>query len=129
MDHIETDSPVTLETVRRIGAAFAARDVEGIVNSFAADGEFRNAKGPDIWGKSYKGHDEIRAFFTALFAGSADIKWRHTAEYVVGNRGVTEWHRTATLASGEKQEWLGVDIYTFRGQKILRKDTYIKVVG
>jgi hypothetical protein len=48
---------------------------------------------------------------------------------VVGNRGITEWHRSATLASGEKQEWLGVDIYTFRGQKILRKDTYIKVVG
>ena len=43
MDHIETDSPVTLETVRRIGAAFAARDVEGIVNAFAPDGEFRNA--------------------------------------------------------------------------------------
>ena len=129
MDIIETDRPVSLDTLRRIGAAFAARDVEGIVGSFAADGEFRNAKGPDIWGKSYKGHDEIRTFFAALFAGSPDIKWRHTAEYVVGNRGITEWHRTATLASGERQEWLGVDIYTFRGEKILRKDTYIKVVG
>ncbi|MGE0151034.1 MAG: nuclear transport factor 2 family protein [Reyranellaceae bacterium] len=129
MDHIETAEPVRLETIRKIGAAFAARDVDGIVAAFAADGEFRNAKGPDIWGKSYKGKEEIRQFFAALFAGSPDIAWRHTAEYVVGNRGVTEWHRTATLTSGERQEWLGVDIYTFRGQQILRKDTYIKVVG
>ena len=129
MDHIETAEPVSLETVRRIGAAFANRDVDGIVDAFAEDGEFRNAKGPEIWGKSYRGKSEIRAFFTQLFANSPDIKWRHTAEYVVGNRGITEWHRTATLTTGEKQEWLGVDIYTFRGQKILRKDTYIKVVG
>jgi ketosteroid isomerase-like protein len=129
LDIIETDTPVTLDTLRAIGAAFASRNVDAIVDSFADDGEFRNAKGPDIWGKSYKGKDEIRTFFTSLFAGSADIKWRHTAEYVVGNRAISEWHRTATLADGEKQEWLGCDIYTFRDQKILRKDTYIKCVG
>lgn len=123
------NDPVTLERVREIGAAFARRDVDAIVGCFADDGEFRNAKGPAIWGRSYKGKAEIRAFFESLFANSADIKWRHTAEYVVGNRAVTEWHRTATLSTGEKQEWLGCDLYTFRGDKIVMKDTYIKVVA
>jgi ketosteroid isomerase-like protein len=123
------DDPVTLERVREIGAAFARRDVDAIVGFFAEDGEFRNAKGPNIWGRAYKGKAEIRAFFESLFAGSADIKWQHTAEYVVGNRAVTEWHRTATLTTGEKQEWLGCDLYTFRGDKIICKDTYIKLVG
>lgn len=121
--------PVTLERVREIGAAFARRDVDAIVNAFAEDGEFRNAKGPAIWGRSYKGKAEIRAFFTALFAGSPDIQWRHTAEYVSGDKAVTEWHRTATLTSGEKQEWLGCDLYTFRDGLIVMKDTYIKVVA
>jgi len=60
---------------------------------------------------------------------SSATPWRHTAEFVAGDRAVTEWHRTATLRSGERQEWLGCDLYTFRGDKILRKDTYIKVVG
>jgi ketosteroid isomerase-like protein len=123
------DEPVTLERVREIGAAFARRDVDAIVGFFAEDGEFRNAKGPSIWGRAYKGKAEIRAFFESLFAGSADIKWLHTAEYVVGNRAVTEWHRTATLTTGEKQEWLGCDLYTFRDDKIICKDTYIKVIG
>ena len=123
------DEPVTIERVREIGDAFARRDVDAIVDCFADDGEFRNAKGPDIWGQSYKGKEQIRSYFMPLFANSPDVRWQHTAEYVVGNRAVTEWHRTATLPNGQKQEWLGCDLYTFRGNKIVRKDTYIKVVG
>lgn len=123
------DEPVTLERVREIGDAFARHDVDAIVDCFAEDGEFRNAKGPDVWGQSYKGKEQIRSYFVPLFANSPDIRWQHTAEYVVGNRAVTEWRRTATLPNGQKQEWLGCDLYTFRGDKIVRKDTYIKVVG
>ncbi len=123
------DQPVTIERVREIGDAFKRRDVDAIVSFFADDGEFRNAKGPAIWGRSYKGKAEIRTFFENLFANSPDVTGHHTAEYVVGNRAVTEWHRTATLTNGEKQEWLGCDLYTFRGDMIVMKDTYIKVVG
>ena len=130
MNQVAANIPhVTLERLREIGAAFAAHDVEGIVGAFAPEGEFRNAKGPDVWGKTYKGHAEIRAFFTSLFATASDVQWRHTAEFVCGDRAVTEWHRTATLADGTKQAWLGCDLYTFRAGMILRKDTFIKVVG
>ena len=31
--------------------------------------------------------------------------------------------------TGEKQSWLGCDLYTFRRGLIVMKDTYIKVVG
>jgi ketosteroid isomerase-like protein len=123
------EKPVTLERVREIGAAFARHDVDAIVNCFAEDGEFRNAKGPEVWGQIYKGKEAIRGYFIPLFANSPDVKWRHTSEFVVGNRAVTEWHRTATLPNGQKQEWLGCDLYTFRGDLIVMKDTYIKVVG
>ncbi len=124
-----SDQTVTVELLQEIGRAFARHDVEAIVGAFADDGEFRNAKGPDVWGQSYKGHAAIRGYFTALFANTSDVRWDHTAEYVMGDRAVTEWHRKATLSTGERQEWLGCDLYTFRGRKILRKDTYIKVVG
>ena len=124
-----TAPDVTLERLREIGAAFARHDVEGIVGAFADDGEFRNARGPDVWGQSYKGKAAIRQYFTALFAASSDVQWRHTAELVCGDRALTEWHRTATLKTGERQEWLGCDLYTFRRGLIVMKDTYIKVVG
>ena len=119
---------VTLERLHDIAAAFARRDVDGILNYFAEDGEFRNARGPHHWGESYRGKAEIRRYFEPLFAGSGDVQWRHTSEFIHGNRAVTEWHRTATLASGEKQSWLGCDLYTFRTGLIVMKDTYIKVV-
>ena len=120
---------VTLERLHEIADAFARRDVDGIVNSFAEDGEFRNAKGPDFWGQSYKGKAVIRSYFTPLFASTGDVAWKHTSEFICGNRAVTEWHRTATLKTGEKQSWLGCDLYTFRHGLIVMKDTYIKVVG
>jgi ketosteroid isomerase-like protein len=120
---------VTLERLHEIADAFARRDVDGIVNSFAEDGEFRNAEGPDFWGQSFKGKAAIRSYFEPLFAQASDVKWRHTSEFICGARAVTEWHRTATLKSGEKQSWLGCDLYTFRRGLIVMKDTYIKVVS
>ena len=59
---------VTLERLHEIADAFARRDVDGIVNAFAEDGEFRNAQGPDYWGQSYKGKAAIRCYFEPLFA-------------------------------------------------------------
>ena len=120
---------VTLERLHEIADAFARHDVEGILGFFAEDGEFRNARGPNHWGESFKGKDAIRSYFVPLFARAADVKWRHTAEFICGNRAVAEWHRTATLAGGERQEWLGCDLYTFRRGLIVMKDTYVKVVG
>jgi ketosteroid isomerase-like protein len=119
---------VTLERLHEIADAFARRDVDGIVGFFAEDGEFRNAKGPHHWGQSFKGKAAIRSYFEPLFASTGDVEWRHTAEFICGDRAVTEWHRTATLGTGERQEWLGCDLYCFRRGLIVMKDTYIKVV-
>ena len=119
---------VTLERLHEIADAFARHDVDGIVGFFAEDGEFRNAKGPHHWGQSFKGKAAIRSYFEPLFASTGDVTWKHTSEFICGNRAVTEWHRTATLKSGERQEWLGCDLYTFRRGLIVMKDTYIKVV-
>ena len=119
---------VTLDRLHEIADAFARHDVDAIVNSFAEDGEFRNAKGPDYWGQSYRGKAAIRAYFEPLFAATGDVRWKHTSEFICGNRAVTEWHRTATLRTGETQSWLGCDLYTFRRDLIVMKDTYIKVV-
>jgi hypothetical protein len=77
---------ITLERLHEIADAFARRDVEGIVNSFAEDGEFRNARGPDYWGQSFKGKAAIRGYFAPLFAASSDVAWRHTSEFICGNR-------------------------------------------
>ena len=47
---------------------------------------------------------------------------------MTGNRAVSVWMVTGTGADGEKLNYQGSDIYEFRGDKILNKDTYWKLV-
>ncbi|MDD9904934.1 MAG: nuclear transport factor 2 family protein [Rhodospirillaceae bacterium] len=118
----------TLSLLDEIGAAFARHDIDAMVRYFAADGEFVNAIGPDPHGTTYKGHEQIRGYFENLFATVEDVQWEKTDIRVADEKAYAEWHRRATLKSGETQDWLGVDIYTFGGREIVKKDTYIKVV-
>jgi uncharacterized protein (TIGR02246 family) len=118
-----------MELLDEIGAAFARHDIDAIVGFFAEDGEFVNAIGSEPFGARYTGHSEIRGFFEQLFGQVAELQWEKSDIRIVGNKAYSEWHRKATLKNGEKQDWLGVDIYTFSNGKILKKDTYIKAVG
>ena len=45
-----------------------------------------------------------------------------------GTRAVSVWTVTGTAADGEALEYQGCDIYEFRGDEILNKDTYWKLV-
>ncbi|MBT4486879.1 MAG: nuclear transport factor 2 family protein [Rhodospirillaceae bacterium] len=122
------DNETTFKLLDDIGAAFARHDIDAMVGYFAVDGEFVNAIGSDPHGTCYKGHQQIRGYFEGLFATVEDVQWEKTDIRVVAEKAYAEWHRRATLKSGETQDWLGVDIYTFGDGEILKKDTYIKVV-
>lgn len=113
----------------RIGAAFARHDIDAMVGYFANNGEFVNAVGFDPHGTCYKGNAEIRGYFECLFDRVEDVQWEKTDIRVVDDKAYAEWRRRATLKSGEAQDWLGVDVYTFANGKIAKKDTDIKVVG
>jgi taurine dehydrogenase small subunit len=119
----------TLALIDEISAAFAAHDIDAMVSYFAADGEFVNAVGSDYFGTRYTGADEIRGYFEKLFATAADVQWHKSDIRVAGDKAYAEWRRLATLADGAKQDWQGVDIYSFKNGKIQKKDTYIKVVS
>ncbi|MDP6707184.1 MAG: nuclear transport factor 2 family protein [Alphaproteobacteria bacterium] len=119
---------VTVELLEAIGDAFNRHDVDAIVGFFAEDGVFDNAMGPDIHGARYVGRETLRAFFGELMAVHPDIQWHAIDNRVAGDKGYSEWRRQCTLPSGERQDWLGLDIFTFRDGLIAKKDTYFKRV-
>jgi uncharacterized protein (TIGR02246 family) len=119
----------TLALLTDIGAAFARHDIAAMAGYFAEDGEFVNAIGPDPHGTRYVGRQAIRGYFETLFAATKEVQWDKLDIRVVGEKAYAEWHRRAVLNNGEQQDWLGVDIYTFKNGEIAKKDTYIKVVG
>ncbi len=119
---------VTVELLEAIGDAFNRHDVDAVIGFFAADGVFDNARGPDLHGRRYVGREVLRAFFAELFQNCPDIQWHPIDNRVAGDKGYSEWRRQCTLPNGETQDWLGLDIFTFRGGLITRKDTYFKIV-
>ena len=124
----EITRAVTVQLLEDIGAAFNRHDVDAIVAFFAEDGDFDNARGPDIHGRRHAGKTELRAFFSELMANSPDIQWHAIDNRVDGDKGFSEWRRQATLPDGTVQDWLGLDIFTFKDGLIVKKDTYFKIV-
>ena len=57
-----------------------------------------------------------------------DLRWDHVDRVIAGPRAVTVWRVTGRGADGEVLDYRGRDIYEFRGDKILDKDTYWKLV-
>lgn len=118
----------TIELLEAIGDAFNRHDVDGVMSFFADDGVFDKPAGPEIHGTRISGKEQVRAEFAALFQAVPDLRWEGTANWVSGNMGCSQWRRTGTSKSGEKTDLLGCDLFTFRDGKIIKKDSYFKIV-
>ncbi len=114
--------------LKEINAAFNARDVDRIMSFFAADCTFMMARGPEPCGRRVRGKEAVRKVLADRFAVIRDMRWDHVDAFVAGNRAVTVWMVTGTGADGERLDYQGCDLYEFRGDKILNKDTYWKLV-
>jgi ketosteroid isomerase-like protein len=119
---------VTPELMRAISAAFNSRDVDRIVAHFADDATFYLARGPETVGRTLKGKAVIRDTLAKRFQQIPDMRWEHKEYIIAGNRGISVWTVKGTGADGEALAYQGCDIYEFRGDKILNKDTYWKIV-
>ncbi|HYB41217.1 MAG TPA: nuclear transport factor 2 family protein [Candidatus Methylomirabilis sp.] len=123
-----TTAGPTIELMLRINDAFNSRDVDRIVSHFADDATFLMARGPEPCGRRVHGKAAIRKVLADRFAVISDMRWDHIDHFVAGNRAVSVWTVTGKSADGERLDYQGCDIYEFRGDKILNKDTYWKLV-
>ena len=123
---------VTIELMRAISAAFNSRDVERIVDCFAEDGIFCLARGPEPVGRTLKGKAAIRKALADRFRQIPDMRWENE-EYILApgddiDRAISVWTVRGKSADGEALDYQGCDIYTFKGDKIIHKNTFWKQV-
>ena len=118
-------TPALLEA---INAAFNSRDLDRIMAFFAEDCTFFMARGPEPVGRRVHGRAAVRQVLADRFKIISDMRWDHIDHFVTGPRAVSVWTVTGTGADGERLNYQGCDIYEFRGDKILNKDTYWKRV-
>jgi ketosteroid isomerase-like protein len=114
--------------LQEINAAFNSRDVDRIMMFFAEDCTFFMARGPEPVGRRVHGKAAVRKVLADRFKVITDMRWDHVDQIIAGNRAVTVWMVTGHGKDGEVLNYRGCDLYEFRGDKILNKDTYWKLV-
>ena len=120
------DAGITPVLLNNITDAYNRNDIDAVMAFFADDAVFDHAAGPDIIGTRFSGLDTIRGIFEGLFNNVESVKWTPIDTRVYGDKAYCEFHRVAKLKSGEIQDFLSIDILTFREGLIIHKDTYYK---
>ncbi len=123
-----TEQLVTIETLKAIADAFNRHDLDVIMEFFAEDSSLDMPRGPDPWGQRFIGKEQARQGLATRFAGTPDVHYGDDRHWVCGNMGFSEWTLTGTTTSGVRLEVRGCDHWEFRDGKVVRKDSYWKIV-
>ena len=116
------------ELLREILAAFNAHDLDAIMSFFADDCSFDMPRGPEPWGARLEGKPAVREALASRFRGLPDVRYSEDRHWVHGNLGVSEWLLTGTTLEGRPVKVRGCDHWEFRDGKVVRKDSYWKLV-
>jgi ketosteroid isomerase-like protein len=123
MDH---DAAVAM--MAAISHAFDEHDLDAILEHFSEDAVFEAPRGPDRWGRRVVGREAVRDAFAGRFAGIPDVRYREDRHFADGDRGASEWRLTGTTTDGARLDLHGCDLWTFRDGKVVKKDSYWKIV-
>lgn len=122
------EQTVTVDALKEIAEAFNRHDLDAIMEFFAEDCVLEMPRGPHPWGERYQGKSQVREGLATRFAGIPDVHYGDDRHWVCGNMGVSEWTLTGTATSGDRLELRGCDHWEFRDGKVLKKDSYWKIV-
>lgn len=116
---------MTPDILKKFLDAFNQHDVNAVMSFFDKDAVFVSAYGPPV-GQAFSGDDEIRSYFTRFFQSVKNVHFGEDHHCVSGDRGFSDWTLTGTMEVGSPMKVRGCDLFTFKGGKIIRKDTFLK---
>ena len=121
---------VTIVTMKKVLAAFNRHDLDAIMEFFSDDCSFDFPRGPEPWGRRFVGKEQVREGLAARFKGIPDVHYGDDQHWISadGKSGVSEWTLTGTTTAGVKLNVRGCDLWEFREGKIIRKNSYWKIV-
>ena len=123
-----SDERSKLDVLERMLDGFNRHDLDAIMSLFVEDCVFESPRGPDPWGRRFEGRAAVREGLGARFTTIPDVRYGGGSHVVAGDRGVSEWTLTGTTTDGVRLEVRGCDIWTFRGDEVVVKNSYWKIV-
>jgi ketosteroid isomerase-like protein len=115
----DDDGDDAVAVVERFGAAWAGHDLDAALAMLTPDCVF-DATGPAPDGTLYKGPDEIRSAWKAIF-DDAGSRFEAEETFAAGDRVVQRWRYA--WADGHVR---GVDLFRVRDGKVAEKLSYVK---
>ena len=119
---------VSVELLKDFLNAFNHHDLDSIMDYFADDCVFYMPRGAAPRGDRYIGKADVRAGLAKRFSGIPDVHYGEDQHWACGNLGVSEWTLTGTSLSGQHIKVRGVDLLEFSEGKIIRKDSFWKIL-
>jgi steroid delta-isomerase-like uncharacterized protein len=119
---------VTEETLKQVLDAFNRHDLDAIMEFFSDECTFDMPRGPEPWGQRYIGKAQVREALAGRFKGIPDVHYGDDRHWVKDDLGVSEWTLTGTTTSGISLKVRGCDLWEFRNGKIIRKDSFWKII-
>ncbi|WP_432284196.1 nuclear transport factor 2 family protein [Aminobacter sp. BA135] len=110
--------------------AFNAHDLDRILALFADDCVLEMPRGNAPWGARFEGKPKVREALALRFQGLPDVHYGNPEHFVdaAAETGISKWTLTGTTPDGVRKEVRGCDFYSFRNGKVIRKDSYWKIV-
>ncbi len=117
-------------TLHALCDAFNAHDLDRIMEFFAEDCVLEMPRGSSPWGSRFVGKQQVREALAGRFAGLPDVHYGNEEHFVDegAETGMSKWLLTGTTPEGVWREVQGCDFYAFRDGKVVRKDSYWKIV-
>jgi ketosteroid isomerase-like protein len=117
-------------TLTELCEAFNAHDLDRIMAFFSDDCVLEMPRGSKPWGTRFEGKQNVREALATRFDGLPDVHYGNEEHFVdlAADTGISKWTLTGTTREGTKKEVQGCDFYKFRNGKVIRKDSYWKIV-
>lgn len=120
----------TTESLKQLLDAFNRHDLDAIMEFFSDDCSFDSPRGPEFRGQHFTGKVQVREGLAGRFKGIPNVHYGEDKHWISqdGLRGVSEWTLTGTTVAGVQLKVRGCDLWEFKDDKIIRKDSYWKIV-
>ncbi|ARN76366.1 DUF4440 domain-containing protein [Oceanicoccus sagamiensis] len=117
---------MTTDDLIHYSDAWNAHDIDTIMSFMSEDCVFETGGGTEKYGTRIKGYEAVRARFIEVWTEIPEVRFIDALHFVQGNHGCSEWTFVGNRTDGSAVEIDGCDIFTFAGNKITSKRSYIK---
>ena len=123
MSDYDTHTPLAVAAA--VARAMNAHDIEAFVSLFSEDYDSEQPAHPD---RTFRGRDQVRANWSAVFSGVPDFRAELVASAVDADTAWTEWRWHGTHEDGSRLEMAGVILMGVRHDSITWARLYVEPV-